>query len=226
MVDSPADSAPRGLRERAKTKRRIAIQRAALELFVERGFEATTISNVAERAEVARRTVMMYFPAKIDLALSWFDEMGVRLQAAFAASPSNPDFVSVLEQWLGAEAATQDPQLAALAWDLLESDPRLRALSRSRMVARLTTQTADAFALRTGLEPDRPMFAIAGQAVAAATDEYLATTARHGYRPELHRDFLRFLRRITDADSPADSAPTPVHSRVFDSDQASSPPPS
>lgn len=202
MVDSSTEEAPHGLRERAKARRRTAIQRAALELFVERGYEATTISDVAARAEVARRTVMLYFPAKIDLALSWFDEMGLRLRAAFATAPPNPDFVAVLEQWLGTEATTGDPALAALAWDMLERHPHLRALSRSRLVGRLTEQTAEAFSLRTGLEPTHPMFAIAGQALAAATDEYLATTARHGYRPELHEAFLHLLRRITDTATP------------------------
>jgi AcrR family transcriptional regulator len=198
MVDSSIDGAPLGLRERTKVKRRAAIQRAALELFIERGYEATTIADVAERAEVARRTVMMYFPAKIDLALSWSGEIAARLNAAFDAHPDT-DFIHVLEQWLDAEIHTQDPALASLAWDMLEAHPQIRALGRNRLVEQIEAGGAEAFALQIGLAPDHPAFAIAGAAVGAATEEYLATTARRGYSPQLHQSFLRLLHRITDA---------------------------
>ena len=61
-----------GLRERSKARRRAAIIRAAYELFAERGYDATTVADIAEAAEVAPRTVAMYFPAKQDIALSRF----------------------------------------------------------------------------------------------------------------------------------------------------------
>src|SRR5579875_3747437 len=68
-----------GLRERSKARRREAIIRAAYELFAERGYHATT---VAEAAEVAPRTVAMYFPAKQDIALSRFSDGVAGLSAA------------------------------------------------------------------------------------------------------------------------------------------------
>src|ERR1700735_659292 len=63
-----------GLRERSKARRRAAIIRAAYELFAERGYDATTVADIAEAAEVAPRTVAMYFPAKQDIALSRFSD--------------------------------------------------------------------------------------------------------------------------------------------------------
>ncbi len=63
-----------GLRERSKTRRRAAIIRAAYELFAEHGYDATTIADIAEAAEVSPRTVAMYFPAKQDIALSRFSD--------------------------------------------------------------------------------------------------------------------------------------------------------
>ncbi|MET8336983.1 TetR family transcriptional regulator [Streptosporangium canum] len=58
-----------GLRERKKeqTQRRIAA--VALRLFAERGFDAVTINEIAEAAEVAKVTLFKYFPTKESLVL-------------------------------------------------------------------------------------------------------------------------------------------------------------
>lgn len=58
-----------GLRERKKeqTQRRIAA--VALRLFAERGFDAVTINEIAETAEVAKVTLFKYFPTKESLVL-------------------------------------------------------------------------------------------------------------------------------------------------------------
>jgi AcrR family transcriptional regulator len=59
------------LRERSRTRRRAEIERAALWLFAERGYDATTVAQVAEAAEVSPRTVSLYFPSKHEHALSY-----------------------------------------------------------------------------------------------------------------------------------------------------------
>jgi AcrR family transcriptional regulator len=53
-----------GLRERKKQRTRQQIIDAAMALFAERGYHATTIADVAEAAEVAPRTFFSYFPSK------------------------------------------------------------------------------------------------------------------------------------------------------------------
>ena len=60
-----------GLRERKKQQTRRAISDAATELFMMRGFDNTTLGEVAEAAGVSEQTVLNYFPAKTDL---FFDE--------------------------------------------------------------------------------------------------------------------------------------------------------
>src|SRR5258708_25230347 len=55
--------------ERRKRRTRQAIQKAAFELFAERGYRGTTINDIAQRAEVAPRTVTVHFPAKEELFL-------------------------------------------------------------------------------------------------------------------------------------------------------------
>lgn len=58
-----------GLRARKKERLRNAISDGAIELFLARGFDAVSISDVAAAAEVSRPTVFAYFPAKEDLVL-------------------------------------------------------------------------------------------------------------------------------------------------------------
>jgi AcrR family transcriptional regulator len=53
-----------GLRQRKQSKTREALIRAAWELFGRQGYEATTVEQIAEAAEVSRRTYFRYFPTK------------------------------------------------------------------------------------------------------------------------------------------------------------------
>ncbi|MFF5669909.1 TetR family transcriptional regulator [Streptomyces hygroscopicus] len=58
-----------GLRERKKQRTRDAISDAAITLFVERGFNEVSVAQIAEAAEVSKRTLFAYFPTKEDLVV-------------------------------------------------------------------------------------------------------------------------------------------------------------
>ncbi len=55
------------LRERKHERTRQAILSAATELFSKQGYAQTTITEIAEAAEVGRRTFFSYFPTKENL---------------------------------------------------------------------------------------------------------------------------------------------------------------
>ncbi|WP_030685128.1 TetR/AcrR family transcriptional regulator [Streptomyces sp. NRRL B-1347] len=68
-----------GLRERKKRQTKQRISDIATGLFLERGFAAVTVADVAEAADVSVNTVYNYFPAKEDLFLDRGAEMADRL---------------------------------------------------------------------------------------------------------------------------------------------------
>ncbi len=82
----------RARREREKKERRQSILRAAREVFFEHGFHRATMDNVAERAEVSKGTVYLYFESKetilAHLLLGGLDKLVEELEQAYAAGES------------------------------------------------------------------------------------------------------------------------------------------
>lgn len=62
-----------GLRERTRRAVRKEIAEAAATLFVERGYEATTIDDIAAAVGMSQRSVFRYFPSKEELVIGKFD---------------------------------------------------------------------------------------------------------------------------------------------------------
>jgi len=74
-VHASTRSTPDGLRERKKRETRARILRSAARLFAKRGFDATTIREIAEDADIARATFFNYFPEKGAVVLELGDRM-------------------------------------------------------------------------------------------------------------------------------------------------------
>lgn len=77
-----------GLRERTRNMVRAELAQAALKLFVEQGFEATTVEQIAAATGLSRRSFHRYFASKEDVFGQWFVETGQQLAAALAARPA------------------------------------------------------------------------------------------------------------------------------------------
>jgi AcrR family transcriptional regulator len=78
----PATSTQPGLRERKKAQTRQQIADVARRLFLERGFDAVTVAEIAREASVAEKTVFNYFPSKEDLFYGRLEAFEEELLAA------------------------------------------------------------------------------------------------------------------------------------------------
>jgi AcrR family transcriptional regulator len=155
-----------GLRERSKARRRAAIIRAGLELFAERGYDATTVADIAAAAEVAPRTVAMYFPSKQDIAMSRFSQEVSGLLEALRARRPGEDALSVIERWLRTEKPRAHWELTELALRMFRVNPELNALRTARM-AEAVAEGATMVAADIGLPLDAPGPRIAAAAAGA-----------------------------------------------------------
>ena len=70
----------KNLREHKKKLAREAIFSAAIELFMEKGFEATKVDEIAKKASVARRTFFRYFNTKEEVVVAWMDTASLQIQ--------------------------------------------------------------------------------------------------------------------------------------------------
>ena len=83
---SPLGSLPTaGLRERKKARTRAEIQTHAFRLFQEQGYDATTVQQIIEEAEVSESTFFRYFPTKADVVL--LDDFDPLITEAFRRQP-------------------------------------------------------------------------------------------------------------------------------------------
>ncbi|MFI9384739.1 TetR family transcriptional regulator [Kutzneria sp. NPDC052558] len=78
----------KGLRARARLAMRTEIAETAFALFIERGFEQTTVDEIAEAAGLSRRSFFRYFPSKEDTVFGLLNDLGEELAAAVAARPA------------------------------------------------------------------------------------------------------------------------------------------
>src|SRR5579859_3896335 len=91
--------------QRRKRRTRQAIQTAALELFAERGYRETTINDIAERADVAPRTVTVHFPAKEELLFDAEPFTLESLSKRLAAREPNESALHALRDWMASTMA-------------------------------------------------------------------------------------------------------------------------
>ncbi|MFI1968840.1 TetR family transcriptional regulator [Streptomyces cinnamoneus] len=100
-----------GLRERKKRQTRQHLSDVATGLFLERGFDAVTIAEVAAAADVSVNTVYNYFPAKEDLFLDREDDAVGWLAAVVRGRPAGESAARAVLRALRAETVAVSPRL-------------------------------------------------------------------------------------------------------------------
>ncbi|QNE36445.1 acyl-CoA-like ligand-binding transcription factor [Leifsonia shinshuensis] len=152
MPDGTSDRP--GLRERKKARTRAAIQSHALRLFTEQGYDATTIDQVIDAAEVSASTFFRYFPTKESVVL--FDDFDPQIVAAFLAQPADVPPVAAMRvalreafRGLSAEQVEEQRERLALVLDV----PALRAVMLDQLLQSMLV-VSEAIADRAGLPRD------------------------------------------------------------------------
>jgi AcrR family transcriptional regulator len=100
------------LRERKKLRTRRALADAALRLFTEKGFGATTLDEVADQAEVSKSTFFRFFPAKEAAAIEAEVELWSTYLDALAVGELSGEILEALHQMLATAVGTLEP-----SWD-------------------------------------------------------------------------------------------------------------
>ncbi len=131
-----------GLRERTRRAVRTELAGLAMEMFLERGYDRTTVDDIAAAAGLSKRSFFRYFPSKEDVVFDGMDEIAEGIAAELRArrgdEPAWECLHAVLSHW-NDEIFGSLRKLAGLR--LLESSPTLRAglhVKRDELRARIT----------------------------------------------------------------------------------------
>ena len=134
-----------GLRERKKQRTREQIAATARRLFVERGFDAVTVAEVAREADVSEGTVFNYFPTKEDLFYSGMELFEAQLIEAVRDRPPGESVLTAFRRIVlaGIPRLAEDDTvgLIATAARIIGSSRSLQARERE-LVAQYTRQLA------------------------------------------------------------------------------------
>ncbi|WP_371619025.1 TetR family transcriptional regulator [Streptomyces sp. NBC_00454] len=98
-----------GLRESKKLRTRRQLAATALELFLERGFDAVSVADVAAAAEVSKPTLFRYYPSKEDLLLDRFADHQDEAARIVRDRPAGQTPVAAVRAQFLAALAERDP---------------------------------------------------------------------------------------------------------------------
>jgi AcrR family transcriptional regulator len=146
--------------------RRQQITDAAFKVFSEKGYNGSTVADIASELDLGHSTVYRYFDNKLDIASSVIDD--VIAQAAEAFTPAPPDKISTAEEYRQALG-----MIATRLFDLLEEDPQLikfLLFDALQIDETITIKIHAAFAM-----------------FASLTEAYLKNGIKRGFlRPDIH----------------------------------------
>ena len=170
-----------GLRERKKARTREAIIDAALELFGRRGFDATTIEDIAAAADVSPRTFFRYFDSKVDLVMAHNEAHGDKVAPLVVARPASEGPLEALHQVMQQMLLEllADPSVVR-EFRVMMGTPTLRKLAREHFYEE-EAELVSAFAARLGTDDAdltaNVMAGAAASAIWAVIDRWLAEGA-------------------------------------------------
>ncbi|HVW80490.1 MAG TPA: TetR family transcriptional regulator [Mycobacteriales bacterium] len=173
------------------------LQRAAMELFVERGYDQTTVAEIAERAELTERTFFRYYADKREVLFAGSSLLQDALVAALReADEGLPPIEQVVVALEAAGELFIDRHHARRRHVVISAHAELRERELLKMAA-LSAALADGLRARGVSEPTATLSAEAGVAVfKVAFERWIAPKETRDFRA-LMRESLGDLRVAT-----------------------------
>lgn len=191
-----------GLRERKRRQTRRTIAEVAIRLFAERGFDAVTVAEIADAADVAKVTLFNYFPTKESLVLDAVgDDDPAQIVADRAPGRSPVAALRAYYRTVAAGPGVDADQDLITRFRLITESPALTA-----GVHRLFDQQREALAAVLAAEPDAEADDLTPHLMAAQLCAAILTVK------------AGFFRRLVAGDSARDSAARLINDvdRAFD----------
>ena len=173
------------------------LERAALELYLERGFEQTTVAEIAGRAGLTERTFFRHFADKREVLFGGAALLQALIADAVMAAPGSVAPMEAVALGLEAAAAVFEERAAysRRRQHIIASNAELQARERSKLAA-LAGAVAEALRRRGVAESEAALTAEAGILVfRAAFERWIGEANPHGWT-QLVRASLRDLRAV------------------------------
>jgi AcrR family transcriptional regulator len=184
-----------GIRERKKQRTRQALRQAALELFQQRGFEATTIADITAAADVAPRTFFSYFQTKEDVVLDDGAQRFAKAQQTLQQRPHGEPLLAAFRRAaleIAADMRTQSDQDHAMA-RVIRTTPAIQARIRER-----TGRWEEQLAAMIAEERNAPRDDLDSHVVAAALVGVLRSVQRVAVAAEMQLDLPALMDHAFD----------------------------
>ena len=192
----PVDTSPAkpGLRERKKQQLREKIARTALRLFAERGYDETTLADIAEAADISPRTIFAYYESKEDILFC--EEQGFldQLKQKLEQRPSGITTVDAIREFIS--SVPPPDEQAMLRKKILTHSPGLQVKVRAHM-GQLEPLLIESIAkdLHAGNDDIRPHLLAASMLAAFATVRDRLAKAEAG-EPISHEQAMATLDEV------------------------------
>jgi len=174
------------------------LERAAMELYLERGFEQTTVAEIASRAGLTERTFFRHFADKREVLFYGQSALQEIILTALAAAPDSLAPIDAVAKALEATGAVFEErrEFARQRQAIIAANAELRERELIKL-ASLAAAMGDALRKRGVAEPAASLAAEAGIAVfRIAFERWVSTPSARDF-PRFIRESLRDLRAVT-----------------------------